>query len=288
MIYVKPRVAAEMTLSVTTSATPLMTLIDTAGSGTSAGNYYLAEKLCNVVRITPTTGSIRYGWGIDPTTANGAYLGNGNYEYIAGDLSNLRLISTSGTATVSIVYYRANGSELAAIAGGGGGGGGASSGVYAEDSAATSGDNVVAMGAVRQDTLATSTTTDGDYSWVKQDVLGAAYGREVYAPGYENNSLQRAMTLQGVSYTNISASALIKTGSGYLAGFIVNSAAAGATLKLWDQTSAAVPVLCNTMTYTTAVAEGPKETMFPSPILFSNGLYATIAVAAMDVTLIWL
>ena len=111
---------------------------------------------------------------------------------------------------------------------------------------------------------------------------------EQMAPTYENNSLQRAMTLQGVSYTNISASALIKTGSGYLAGFIVNSAAAGATLKLWDQTSAAVPVLCNTMTYTTAVAEGPKETMFPSPILFSNGLYATIAVAAMDVTLIWL
>lgn len=246
MIYVKPRVAAEMTLSVTTSATPLMTLIDTAGSGTSAGNYYLAEKLCNVVRITPTTGSIRYGWGIDPTTANGAYLGNGNYEYIAGDLSNLRLISTSGTATVSIVYYRANGSELAAIAGGGGGGGGASSGVYAEDSAATSGDNVVAMGAVRQDTLATSTTTDGDYSWVKQDVLGAAYGREVYAATAEDNTVGVFKVEQrfSPSYISSATTTTIKSGAGFLHTITITESVAS-TIIVYDNTAGSGTIIAS-------------------------------------------
>jgi len=246
MIYVKPRVAAEMTLSVTTSATPLMTLIDTAGSGTSAGNYYLAEKLCNVVRITPTTGSIRYGWGIDPTTANGAYLGNGNYEYIAGDLSNLRLISTSGTATVSIVYYRANGSELAAIAGGGGGGGGASSGVYAEDSAATSGDNVVAMGAVRQDTLATSTSADGDYSWVKQDVLGASYGREVYATTAEDNTVGVFKVEQRFSYSYISSATTttVKSGAGFLNAITITEAVAS-TIIVYDNTAGSGTIIAS-------------------------------------------
>lgn len=270
MIYVKPRVAAEMTLSVTTSATPLMTLIDTAGSGTSAGNYYLAGKLCNVVRITPTTGSIRYGWGIDPTTANGAYLGNGNYEYIAGDLSNLRLISTSGTATVSIVYYRANGSELAAIAGGGGGGGGASSGVYAEDSAATSGDNVVAMGAVRQDTLATSTSADGDYSWVKQDVLGAAYGREVYAPSFEDNSAQVAKVEHRYSYSKVTADGLVKPGAG-----LVHTVTFGATGTV---TAGLISLYDNTAESGTKIWEGVVQ-LATAPVTiildvsFGTGLY---------------
>jgi hypothetical protein len=111
---------------------------------------------------------------------------------------------------------------------------------------------------------------------------------EQMAPTYENNSLQRAMTLQGVSYTNISASALIKTGAGYLAGFVVNSASAGATIKLWDSTSAATTVLLNTITFTAAVNQGPTVVLLPSPAAFGTGLYCTIAVAAMDVTLLWL
>ena len=40
------------------------------------------------------------------------------------------------------------------------------------------------------------------------------------------------------TYTNLSASALIKTGAGVVSGFIVNSHSSG-TLKLWDNTSAA-------------------------------------------------
>ena len=121
MIYVKPRIAAEMTLSVTGTAATLMSLIETAGSAPAAGNYYLSLKQCNVVRITPTNGNIRYAWEVTPTAANGAYLGSGNYEFVGGDLSQLLLISTSGTVTVSVVYYHANAGELAMVSGGGGG-----------------------------------------------------------------------------------------------------------------------------------------------------------------------
>lgn len=159
---------------------------------------------------------------------------------------------------------------------------------FLEDTADVAAGYLTKIGLVRRDTAASSSGTDGDVSTMNTDALGHVWNREGYAPDYEDNAIDRAKVLQWANYTNISASALIKTGSGYLAGFIVNSCAATATLKLWDQTSAAVPVLCNTMTFTLAETQGPAPTMFPSPILFNNGLYATIAVAAMDVTLIWI
>lgn len=267
MIYVKPRAAAEMTLSITAAAN-LMDLIDTAGSTTGALNYYLRDKLCNVVRITPTSGSIRYAWETTPTAANGAYLGNGNYEYIGGDLSNLKIISTSGTATVSIVYYRANAGELAAIAGGGGGGGGASSGVYAEDSAATSGDNGVSVLAVRQDTIASSTSTDGDYGWVKQDSLGAQYGREVYAPTYEDNTVGVAKVEQrfSPSYISTATTTTIKSGAGFLHTITITESVAS-TIIVYDNTAGSGTIVASFVasagvgTYTLNVSFGTGLTI---------------------------
>ena len=88
-------------------------------------------------------------------------------------------------------------------------------------------------------------------------------------------------------YKNISASAQIKAGQGKLFGFVVNSAAATATIKFWDALTATAPVLLNTVTYTTAVQEGTKECIIPNGIEFLTGLYCTIAVAAMDVTILY-
>lgn len=82
------------------------------------------------------------------------------------------------------------------------------------------------------------------------------------------------------SYTNLTASALIKTGAGVLKGIIVNSHTSG-TLKLWDNTSAATTVLCNTITF----ASGPQFIKLPA-IEFNTGLYATIGGTA-DITLLW-
>lgn len=82
------------------------------------------------------------------------------------------------------------------------------------------------------------------------------------------------------TYTNISASALIKTGAGRLKGFCVNSHTSG-TLKLWDNTSAATTVLLNTITFNA----GPTYFVLPD-VEFGTGLYATIGGTA-DITIFW-
>lgn len=82
-------------------------------------------------------------------------------------------------------------------------------------------------------------------------------------------------------YQNITASTLIKTGSGFVKGFIVNSNTSG-TLKLWDNTSAAGTVIINTYTF----PAGSSVVSFPDVVAFNTGLYATVGGTA-DVTLVW-
>ena len=83
------------------------------------------------------------------------------------------------------------------------------------------------------------------------------------------------------TYTNLSASALIKTGAGVLKGIVVNLHSSG-TLKLWDNTSAATTVLFNTITF----AAGSGIVLKLPAVEFSTGLYATIGGTA-DITLLW-
>jgi hypothetical protein len=78
--------------------------------------------------------------------------------------------------------------------------------------------------------------------------------------------------------TNLSASALVKTGEGDLLGVFCASSTSG-TLKLWDNTSAAGKIIANTFT----LAAG---TFTPIPVHFQTGLYATIANTA-DITVMW-
>jgi hypothetical protein len=80
------------------------------------------------------------------------------------------------------------------------------------------------------------------------------------------------------SYTNLTASGLIKTGSGRLKGFFVASTTSG-TIKLWDNTSAATTTIINTFT--------PSAGFYPLPdIEFSTGCFATLA-NTIDVTFFW-
>ena len=89
-------------------------------------------------------------------------------------------------------------------------------------------------------------------------------------------------TREPMTYTNLSASALIKTGAGVVSGFVVNSHSSG-TLKLWDNTSAATTVLTNTITF---AAGSGIVVNFGKDIQFSTGLYATIGGTA-DITIFW-
>jgi hypothetical protein len=70
-------------------------------------------------------------------------------------------------------------------------------------------------------------------------------------------------------YVNISASALVRTGACDLLGIFCASSA-GATVLVYDQTSAAVPIVVNTFT---AIA----GTFYPIPAHCGNGIYITIA-----------
>lgn len=81
-------------------------------------------------------------------------------------------------------------------------------------------------------------------------------------------------------YKNLSASALVKTGYGKVVGVVINSHSTG-TLKLWDNTSAASTVLCNTMTF----AAGERFIPLYDAV-FNTGLFATIGGTA-DITIIY-
>ena len=86
---------------------------------------------------------------------------------------------------------------------------------------------------------------------------------------------------RGALYTNITADTLIKTGNGKVYGIVVNSHTSG-TIKLWDNTSAATTVICNTYTF----PSGSQVITFPEPINFNTGLYADIG-GTVDITVIW-
>jgi hypothetical protein len=82
-------------------------------------------------------------------------------------------------------------------------------------------------------------------------------------------------------YKNLSASASIKVGPGYVSGIIVNSHTSG-TLKLWDSLTATGTVICNTITF-----NATDRTIFLLEIAFTTGLFATIGGTAADITVVY-
>lgn len=84
--------------------------------------------------------------------------------------------------------------------------------------------------------------------------------------------------MQKNNYTNLTASALVKTGTGVLAGMYVNSTTVG-TIKFWNSTTATGAVINNTITPTVGYHD-------LGSVAFTNGLYATIG-GTLDVTLHW-
>ena len=79
-------------------------------------------------------------------------------------------------------------------------------------------------------------------------------------------------------YLRTTASVLIKTGPGNLIGMTVASHTTG-TVQFWDNTSAAVTTLVNTMTLS---ATDRSIDFFGAK--FNTGLFVTIAGTAADIT----
>lgn len=83
-----------------------------------------------------------------------------------------------------------------------------------------------------------------------------------------------------MEYNNISASALIKSGTGRIRGIFVASASSTPTIKVWDNTAGSGDVLVNTFTPTAATFYE-----FGDPA-FVTGLYVTIG-GTVDCTVIY-
>lgn len=227
--------------------------------------------------------------GLDNSTLStraaqiGALLNNGEFivDYRRGLLIGRKATTASTMTSVTYIYTAGGSGAITSVIPGTG----ATNLGKAEDADHANGDVGVVALARRIDSPASSASASGKYATQNQDANGNGWvsmGTKISGEDQTNDVMK---TQTQMAYTNISASALIKSGAGQLAGFVVNSCGAGATLKLWDNTSAATTVLLNTMTFTAAVAHGPMVVTIPGGAgKFGTGLYATIAVAAMDVT----
>jgi len=86
--------------------------------------------------------------------------------------------------------------------------------------------------------------------------------------------------MDSTKYTNGSTSQAIRSGAGKLYGIVVNSHTSG-TLKLWDNTAGSGTIILNTITF----ASGPQTILFPTPIEFYTGLFATVG-GTIDYTIL--
>ena len=80
-------------------------------------------------------------------------------------------------------------------------------------------------------------------------------------------------------YKNTAASVLAITGPGVLHSVMLTAAGDTATVIVYDQTSAAVPVLCKLSAVTLTSAHAVLD------VSFSNGLYIAVTGTTPDVTI---
>jgi len=93
-----------------------------------------------------------------------------------GDVSVNNTVTVTGTVTVNAIPTGSNTiGNVGLVAGSNTIGNVNIVGAKAEDAASANGDTLIPIGAVRQDVLASSTTDDGDYTWLKTTSLGRLY-----------------------------------------------------------------------------------------------------------------
>lgn len=151
---------------------------------------------------------------------------------------------------------------------------------YTEDTASAGGESLTLAGVVRQDTIASSTSTDGDYANLKSDSLGALYGREVYAPTAEDNTVGCFKVEERFSYANITTATTttVKSGAGFVHAITVNTTAAGA-ITIYDNTA-------GSGTKIGTLKASVAEQTFILNVTFGTGL-TIVTAAASDITVSW-
>ena len=99
------RISTDVNITVTTTATKLYDLMDTASTLENAQTYY-DQAGANAVMISVESGDIRYLIGTDPTANDGILIYTGTTWYLPGiELNQLRLIAFDDTTKVTVVPY---------------------------------------------------------------------------------------------------------------------------------------------------------------------------------------
>jgi hypothetical protein len=233
-------------ISATSTATPILTLIDTAGSTRHAWRANL-----DALDITPENGDIRIvidpsATPVVPTTTKGFLIKQGaTFCLRFFPLKDIRVIATSGTVSCSLQVGSAETGEVTAVSGGGGAitsivpGTGATNLGKAEDSAHASGDVGVMTLAVRQDTPAT-TAADGDYDSLKIEGLKGLRVTQGSLISGESQARNRMLVVDGGTSTRITTATttVCRNASGRLNGVYVEVALTG-TATFYDNASSA-------------------------------------------------
>ena len=81
----------------------------------------------------------------------------------------------------------------------------------------------------------------------------------------------------------IAASAIVKTGPGFITGIILTAGADTATVTIYDNTAGSGTVLAKF----SAVANTTAAVSLAHPLSFGNGLYATITGTTPSVTIMY-
>ena len=120
------------------------------------------------------------------------------------------------------------------------------------------------------------TDSSGDAEALLTNDAGAIYVADQSVRAGEDSTLDVQRVIDGYLYKQMTASGIMKSGSGYLAGFIAVSAGADdIDLTLHDNTAASGAVLHVSLNI--AASANSVMVTFPKPIKFNTGVYATIA-----------
>ena len=104
------------------------------------------------------------------------------------------------------------------------------------------------------------------------------------SPGSDSGLNTQTVT-DGFIYANVTSDGIIKSGSGYIAGYVVTGGAATA-LTIYDNTAASGTIL-----HKAAAVDGSATSVmvsFPKPIQYRTGLYADIGGASAEVNVLYI
>lgn len=221
-------------ISATSTATPILTLIDTAGSTRHAWRANL-----DALDITPENGDIRIvidpsATPVVPTTTKGFLIKQGaTFCLRFFPLKDIRVIATSGTVSCSLQIGSAETGEVTALSGGGGG----TTGVTSNSTNFTGMLNTLPRAIYN---ASPTVRTEGQGGPLQADTLGNLQNNLNTLISGENQNRDRMLVVDGGTSTRITTATttVCRNTTGRLNGVYVEVALTG-TATFYDNASSA-------------------------------------------------